>query len=322
MPSVAAAQPPQHTDRTPFDFVACQHCYTSISSAQLWLTTCAHALCSACAFPPPISPPDPPTASEATCPIDGVRGAVIPLDEALKSDAAHFFRPLSGLLSDAGMAAEWQMSNLVGQLEHYKAKSLEQRKALSKVAVELKALRGMKGCVSVFLHFPRLADSPSDRQVEKLTTENASLRSQLASFVAHPGPSYAPQGQQHQQHVYDEPSAAIRVPGTGQKRKARKSPDRFAALSCFLFFLHLFIERCAKPQAPQELPSATANSCRLHCLHRYKPRFFSNPATRSAGSSSRTESSFLHAGTSEYAEGTSAAELEAGPDEQPVGKRR
>jgi hypothetical protein len=150
MPSVVAAQSSQHIAKSPLDLVACQHCYTSISSAQLWLTTCAHALCSTCAFPPPAAPPDPPTASEATCPIDGVRGAVIPLEEALKSDAAHFFRPLSGLLSDAGMAAEWQMSNLVGQLEHYKAKSLEQRKALSKVAVELKALRGIKGCVPSF----------------------------------------------------------------------------------------------------------------------------------------------------------------------------
>lgn len=154
------AEAPDHPQRLPpaVEFIACSRCVSPLASSQFWLSTCAHALCSTCLFPPPLSPPNPPTACEATCPIDETRGVVVPLEEGLRSEAGYFFRPLRSLLSEIEMAAEWQMSNLLGQLEHYKAKSLEQRRALSKVAVELKALRGVKGCVDTLVNFLSLAD--------------------------------------------------------------------------------------------------------------------------------------------------------------------
>ncbi|GAA5913183.1 hypothetical protein JCM6882_005811 [Rhodosporidiobolus microsporus] len=198
------------TTTSPLDWIACSHCHSSPStSSPLWLTTCTHTVCEACLFPPPAAqPPSADSAPTATCPACGVDGAVIALSAAVEHpEFAHCFKPLGTLVQELGMAAGWQMTKLSDELEFFKAKCAEQKTTLSKVASEVKQLKGVRS------------------QAEKLSAENAFLRSQLAA--AHEG-HHAAQKQQENAYFPNGGADGSR----GMKRKAGRSPDR-AALSLY-----------------------------------------------------------------------------------------
>ncbi|GAA5971510.1 hypothetical protein JCM11641_000619 [Rhodosporidiobolus odoratus] len=205
------------TQRSPLDFVACSSCHrpfsSSVNSPSFYLTTCAHTICEPCLFPPPATAPLPP---DAPCPCCHVQGAVILLSQAnLNGNVDHYFRPVADMLGDLGMATEWQMQNLAQQLEFFKTKCADQKKMLAKAGGKLKKAGGLKA------------------QLDQLSAENASLRSQLAAASSAQLDSRRPRQAQHdpneqvQHNIFARNDAQL---PRGEKRKARRSPDRNAGL--------------------------------------------------------------------------------------------
>ncbi|BGO97910.1 hypothetical protein JCM10021v2_001568, partial [Rhodotorula toruloides] len=134
----------QATALSPLDWIACTSCRTDCSSSSLnpgdfYLSTCGHTLCHACIA---ASTSHDARSDARTCPACGTTGPVVRLDQA--SDLQHCFRPLSDLVGELSMAAEWQVGNLVEQLRFFKTKCAEQKKMLARVGAELKKVKGIK----------------------------------------------------------------------------------------------------------------------------------------------------------------------------------
>ncbi|BGO89807.1 hypothetical protein NBRC10512_007224 [Rhodotorula toruloides] len=199
----------QATALSPLDWIACTSCRTDCSSSSLnpgdfYLSTCGHTLCHACIAS---STSQNAQSDERPCPACGTFGPVVRLDQA--SDLQPCFRPLSDLVGELSMAAEWQVGNLVEQLRFFKAKCAEQKKMLARVGAELKKVKGIKA------------------QAEQLAAENARLKTQLAQAQEQrfsTAQDYAAQ----QYAAQGRPSAAPTP--RGQKRKAEFSPDDRSAL--------------------------------------------------------------------------------------------
>ncbi|BGP14091.1 hypothetical protein JCM10213_002386 [Rhodosporidiobolus nylandii] len=222
---MSAQQPQDPTHRSPLDFLACSSCHRplnpSSNSPAVWLTACAHTLCQDCLDQPTPATSAPAHPSEATCPACGQRGAVARLETVLAEgearDLASCFRPLGELLGEVGMAAEWQLRNLADQLAFFQDKCREQKRMLASLAGKVKKQEGLKG------------------QVEQLTSDNSSLRAQLAAAAnLSTQHGYAPQEQQQRLGSYKShenmPLRGDEQRQRGQKRKAAREPDRDALL--------------------------------------------------------------------------------------------
>lgn len=138
----------QATALSPLDWIACTSCRIDCSSSSLnpgdfYLSTCGHTLCHACIAS---STSQNAQSDERPCPACGTFGPVVRLDQA--SDLQPCFRPLSDLVGELSMAAEWQVGNLVEQLRFFKAKCAEQKKMLARVGAELKKVKGIKACAA------------------------------------------------------------------------------------------------------------------------------------------------------------------------------
>ncbi|GAA5951622.1 hypothetical protein JCM8115_005198 [Rhodotorula mucilaginosa] len=208
----------QATARSPLEFVACSSCHAPHDATRtlpLFLTDCAHTLCQSCtanatAHGEGTQPPS----GVITCPACGQAGPVVRLD--LASSLEHCFRPLQDLIAELGMAAEWQLVNLVDQLAYFRQKCTDQKQMLAKAATELKKMRDLK-----------------DR-VAELSRQNEALQQQLAAAATpHPlGRSFAQSAAAHDQNV--PPAYGHRPPpppptqSRGQKRPRGNSPERNA----------------------------------------------------------------------------------------------
>ncbi|BGP30288.1 hypothetical protein JCM10296v2_002042 [Rhodotorula toruloides] len=194
--------PVQATALSPLDWIACTSCRTdsSLNPGDFYLSTCGHTLCHACIA---VGTSHDAQSDARTCPACGTTGPVVRLDQA--SDLRHCFRPLSDLVGELSMAAEWQVGNLVEQLRFFKTKCAEQKKMLARVGAELKKVKGIKA------------------QAEQLAAENALLKTQLAqvqeqrfsSAQNYPAQDFA---------VAQDRASAAPTP-RGQKRKADFSSD-------------------------------------------------------------------------------------------------
>lgn len=138
----------QATARSPLEFVACSSCHAPHAPRLPWfLTDCAHTLCQTCTASATAqagggaSPPH-----AIACPACGHAGPVVRLD--LASSLQHCFRPLQDVISELGMAAEWQLVNLVDQLAYFRQKCADQKHMLAKAATELKKMRDLKEYVA------------------------------------------------------------------------------------------------------------------------------------------------------------------------------
>ncbi|EGU12343.1 hypothetical protein RTG_01365 [Rhodotorula toruloides ATCC 204091] len=200
----------QATALSPLDWIACTSCRTDCSSSSLnpgdfYLSTCGHTLCHACIA---ASTSHDARSDARTCPACGTTGPVVRLDQA--SDLQHCFRPLSDLVGELSMAAEWQVGNLVEQLRFFKTKCAEQKKMLARVGAELKKVKGIKA------------------QAEQLAAENARLKTQLAQ--AQEQRFSSAQDFSAQDYAFAQGRASAAPTPRGQKRKADFSLDdrRFA----------------------------------------------------------------------------------------------
>lgn len=208
----------QATARSPLEFVACSNCHAPHApTAPFFLTDCAHTLCQTCTANAAAAQGEgaPAGAAEGiTCPACGHAGPVVRLD--LASSLGHCFRPLHDLIAELGMAAEWQIVNLVDQLAYFRQKCTDQKQTLAKAATELKKMRDLK-----------------DRVVE-LSRQNETLQQQLAA--ATPQPPASPPGRslaqfaaaandQNVPPAYGQRPPPPPTQHRGQKRP-RSSPDR------------------------------------------------------------------------------------------------
>ena len=135
----------QATARSPLEFVACSSCHAPHATPTLpfFLTDCAHTLCQTCTANATAQGEGAAAGPEAiSCPACGHAGPVVRLD--LASSLEHCFRPLQDLISELGMAAEWQLVNLVDQLAYFRQKCADQKQMLAKAATELKKMRDLK----------------------------------------------------------------------------------------------------------------------------------------------------------------------------------
>ncbi|TNY19887.1 hypothetical protein DMC30DRAFT_399252 [Rhodotorula diobovata] len=122
---------------------------TSLNPASLFsLAPCGHILCGPCtnALVTATHSPD----AAPLCPVCGVQGHLVPLDQA-PSSVQHCFRPLPDLAHELGTAAGWQTAHLAEQLDFFKAKCAEQKSTLARCGVELKKLKALKQCARVVL---------------------------------------------------------------------------------------------------------------------------------------------------------------------------
>ncbi|GAA6044524.1 hypothetical protein NBRC10513_004424 [Rhodotorula toruloides] len=195
----------QATALSPLDWIACTSCRTDCSSSSLnpgdfYLSTCGHTLCHACIA---ASTSHDARSDARTCPACGTTGPVVRLDQA--SDLQHCFRPLSDLVGELSMAAEWQVGNLVEQLRFFKTKCAEQKKMLARVGAELKKVKGIKA------------------QAEQLAAENARLKTQLAQ--AQEQRFSSAQDFSAQDYAFAQGRASAAPTPRGQKRKADFSLD-------------------------------------------------------------------------------------------------
>ncbi|GAA5862910.1 hypothetical protein JCM3774_006684 [Rhodotorula dairenensis] len=224
----------QATARSPLDWVACSRCHAPYNPPlPFFLTDCAHTLCQACTA----QATQLTSASEAgaqggapvVCPACRHAGPVVRLD--LAASLQHCFRPLQDLLGELGMAAEWQIVNLVDQLAYFREKCADQKQMLARAASELKKMRDLKESVA----------SSYDR-VTELTQQNQALQQQLASApppqpalprqapLAQPArsPAQFAANDQNVPPAYGQPSRQGQGQPRGQKRP-RDSPGRSAS---------------------------------------------------------------------------------------------
>ncbi|BGP23015.1 hypothetical protein JCM10295v2_001908 [Rhodotorula toruloides] len=191
----------QATALSPLDWIACTSCRgDSLNPNELYLSTCGHTLCRACIA---ANTSQRSQNNARSCPACGMTGPVVRLDQA--SDLSHCFRPLSELVGELSMAAEWQVGNLVEQLGFFRTKCAEQKKMLARVGAELKKVKGIKA------------------QAEQLAAENALLKTQIAQAQA-PEQRFSSAAQDYPPAPQDCASAAPTP--RGQKRKADFSPNR------------------------------------------------------------------------------------------------
>lgn len=231
----------QATARSPLEFVACSNCHAPHApTAPFFLTDCAHTLCQTCTANAAAAQGEgaPAGAAEGiTCPACGHAGPVVRLD--LASSLGHCFRPLHDLIAELGMAAEWQIVNLVDQLAYFRQKCTDQKQTLAKAATELKKMRDLKESVPILYpphtRFHRLTlFAHSHSRVVELSRQNETLQQQLAA--ATPQPPASPPGRslaqfaaaandQNVPPAYGQRPPPPPTQHRGQKRP-RSSPDR------------------------------------------------------------------------------------------------
>ncbi|GAA5992533.1 hypothetical protein JCM10908_000867 [Rhodotorula pacifica] len=225
----------QATARSPLEFVACSRCHAAYSSTlPFFLTDCAHTLCQACTANATQSvPPSGPTEGEnglgevTVCPACGHAGPVVQLD--LASSLQHCFRPLPDLIGELGMAAEWQVVNLVDQLAYFREKCAEQKRMLAKAATELKKMRDLKEYASTLSSRSPSVSSATPLAPTRLSLTPAEQKQTAARLSAQTSvQNRAQQLQNHSEFFSASSRASSRAAGSAPRQAEETSKDRLA----------------------------------------------------------------------------------------------
>ncbi|GAA6062249.1 hypothetical protein JCM10212_001763 [Sporobolomyces blumeae] len=158
---------------SPLRHIACSKCHrdflssaTSTSTSPrmpFYLSSCFHSLCHSCLFHDS-TPPNDLAHLRVPCPACSTQTSLALLaPDDPTNDLSLYFRPLPELLSELGMATQWQVHNLVDQVSYLKPKCIEQKKLIARLTAELKKVKAYK------------------LQIERVSAENASLRAQIAA---------------------------------------------------------------------------------------------------------------------------------------------